>query len=39
MVVLNQSSDSAFFILTEISFHNIAPLKAIEFCIKLRDVS
>ena len=35
-LLLNESNDSAFFIMTGISFHNVAPLKAIDFCVKLK---
>ena len=36
-LTLKESNDTALFILTGISFHNFAPLKAMDFCVKLRS--
>ena len=33
---MNESNDNAFLMLTGISLHNFAPLKVIDFCVKLR---
>ena len=34
---LNESNDDAFLMLTGISFNNFAPLKVMDFCVKLRS--
>ena len=34
---LNESNDNAFLMLSRILFHNFAPLKVINFCVKIRS--